>query len=170
MVGESGSGKSTIGKAILSLAPITEGTVKFEDQDLAHLDALALKPYRRKIQVVFQDPFSALNPRMTIGNIIREGMVSLGIGSKNRASQDAKISELLLKVDLEADHMHRYPHEFSGGQRQRIGIARALAVEPELIICDEPTSALDVSVQDSNTQTTAKTATGVRGILFIHYS
>ncbi|MBT8344226.1 MAG: dipeptide ABC transporter ATP-binding protein [Sulfurovum sp.] len=147
LVGESGSGKSTIGKAILSLVPIREGTVKFEDQDLSHLGSLALKPYRRKIQVVFQDPFSALNPRMTIGDIIREGMVSLGIGPKNRASQDVKISELLLKVELEVEHMYRYPHEFSGGQRQRIGIARALAVEPELIICDEPTSALDVSVR-----------------------
>jgi peptide/nickel transport system ATP-binding protein len=147
LVGESGSGKSTIGKAILSLIPTTEGYIRFEDQDLAHLSPSALKPYRRKIQVVFQDPFSALNPRMTIGDIIREGMVSLGVGSKNRAAQDAKISELLLKVELEAEHMHRYPHEFSGGQRQRIGIARALAVEPELIICDEPTSALDVSVR-----------------------
>jgi len=147
LVGESGSGKSTIGKAVLSLIPITQGTIRFEDQDLAHLSPSALKPYRRKIQVVFQDPFSALNPRMTIGDIIREGMVSLGVGSKSRALQDAKISELLLKVELEADHMHRYPHEFSGGQRQRIGIARALAVEPELIICDEPTSALDVSVR-----------------------
>jgi len=147
LVGESGSGKSTIGKAILSLLATTQGTIRFEDQDLAHLSSSALKPYRRKIQVVFQDPFSALNPRMTIGDIIREGMVSLGVGSKSRVSQDTKIRELLLKVELEADHMHRYPHEFSGGQRQRIGIARALAVEPELIICDEPTSALDVSVR-----------------------
>jgi len=147
LVGESGSGKSTIGQAILSLIPSTEGVIQFEDQDLSQLDASGLKPYRRKIQVVFQDPFSALNPRMTIGDIIREGMVSLGIGSKDRALQDVRIRELLLKVDLEVDHMHRYPHEFSGGQRQRIGIARALAVEPELIICDEPTSALDVSVR-----------------------
>lgn len=147
LVGESGSGKSTIGKSILSLIPTTQGSIRFEDQDLVDLGPSALKPYRRKIQVVFQDPFSALNPRMTIGAIIREGMVSLGVGSKNRALQDAKIRELLLKVELEADHMHRYPHEFSGGQRQRIGIARALAVEPELIICDEPTSALDVSVR-----------------------
>ena len=147
LVGESGSGKSTIGQAILSLIPSTEGIIQFENQDLAQLNPLALKPYRRKIQVVFQDPFSALNPRMTIGDIIREGMVSLGVGPKNRALQDAKIGELLLKVELEEDHMHRYPHEFSGGQRQRIGIARALAVEPELIICDEPTSALDVSVR-----------------------
>lgn len=147
LVGESGSGKSTIGKAILSLIPATEGIIQFEDQDLAQLSDKGLKPYRRKIQVVFQDPFSALNPRMTIGDIIREGMVSLGVGSRDRVLQDAKISELLLKVELEAEHMQRYPHEFSGGQRQRIGIARALAVEPELIICDEPTSALDVSVR-----------------------
>jgi peptide/nickel transport system ATP-binding protein len=147
LVGESGSGKSTIGQAILSLVPITGGTVKFENQDLARLNERELKPYRRKIQIIFQDPFSALNPRMTIGDIIREGMVSLGVGSKERASQDEHIRELLLKVDLEAEHAYRYPHEFSGGQRQRIGIARALAVEPELIICDEPTSALDVTVR-----------------------
>ena len=147
LVGESGSGKSTIGQAILSLVDITEGTVVFENQNLAHLSKTALKPYRQKIQVVFQDPFSALNPRMTIGDIIREGMVSLGIGPKQKTLQDSYIKELLLKVELEAEHMHRYPHEFSGGQRQRIGIARALAVNPELIICDEPTSALDVSVR-----------------------
>ncbi len=147
LVGESGSGKSTIGQAILSLVPITEGTVKFENQDLGRLSQTELKPYRRKIQIIFQDPFSALNPRMTIGDIIREGMVSLGVGSKERVLQDEHIKELLLKVDLEAEHAHRYPHEFSGGQRQRIGIARALAVEPELIICDEPTSALDVTVR-----------------------
>jgi len=147
LVGESGSGKSTIGKAILSLLDITEGKVIFEGQDLAHLKPEALKPYRRKIQVVFQDPFSALNPRMTIGNIIREGMVSLNVGPQKRAEQDTYIKELLSKVELEASHFERYPHEFSGGQRQRIGIARALAVQPELIICDEPTSALDVSVR-----------------------
>ncbi len=147
LVGESGSGKSTLGQAILSLVHITEGKVKFENQELGSLNHAALKPYRRKIQIIFQDPFSALNPRMTIGEIIREGMVSLGVGSNDKASQDEHINELLLKVDLEAEHAHRYPHEFSGGQRQRIGIARALAVEPELIICDEPTSALDVSVR-----------------------
>jgi peptide/nickel transport system ATP-binding protein len=147
LVGESGSGKSTIGKAILSLLDETEGKVNFEKQNLVGLDKKALNPYRRKIQVVSQDPFSALNPRMTIANIIREGMISLGVGPKGRREQDQYIQALLLKVDLEAAHMHRYPHEFSGGQRQRIGIARALAVEPELIICDEPTSALDVSVR-----------------------
>ncbi|HEC45858.1 MAG TPA: ABC transporter ATP-binding protein [Epsilonproteobacteria bacterium] len=147
LVGESGSGKSTIGQAILSLVSITGGKVKFESQDLGRLSQAELKPYRRKIQIIFQDPFSALNPRMTIGNIIREGMVSLGVGSNNRIEQDEYIKELLLKVELEAEYFERYPHEFSGGQRQRIGIARALAVEPELIICDEPTSALDVSVR-----------------------
>ncbi|RRS31554.1 MAG: ABC transporter ATP-binding protein [Epsilonproteobacteria bacterium (ex Lamellibrachia satsuma)] len=147
LVGESGSGKSTIGQAILSLVPITSGTVKFEDLDLSGLNQRALKPYRQKMQVVFQDPFSALDPRMTIGEIIREGMVSLESGGKEKALQDEVIKELLLKVELKPEYVHRYPHEFSGGQRQRIGIARALAVEPELIICDEPTSALDVSVR-----------------------
>jgi len=147
LVGESGSGKSTIGQAILSLVKVTDGTVAFDNQNLAELSEGELKPYRRKIQIVFQDPFSALNPRMTVGEIIREGMVSLKVGGKDKASQDKRIEELLLKVDLEAEHALRYPHEFSGGQRQRIGIARALAVEPELIICDEPTSALDVSVR-----------------------
>lgn len=146
LVGESGSGKSTIGQAILSLVEITEGRVVFENKNLGTLTQSALKPYRQKIQIIFQDPFSALNPRMTIGDIIREGMV-MGVGPKVKALQDVYIKELLLKVDLEAEHVHRYPHEFSGGQRQRIGIARALAVKPELIICDEPTSALDVSVR-----------------------
>jgi len=147
LVGESGSGKSTIGMAILNLLKITDGSIKFDGVELTTLSQSALKPYRRKIQVIFQDPYSALNPRMTISEIIREGMNSLNVGPKGKAGQDKRIKELLLKVDLEADHAHRYPHEFSGGQRQRIGIARALAVEPELIICDEPTSALDVSVR-----------------------
>lgn len=147
LVGESGSGKSTIGQAILSLVPATEGTITYDAQNLTCLTQKELTPYRRKIQIVFQDPFSALNPRMTIGEIIREGMVSLKVGPQDRVWQEKHIRELLLKVDLEEDHAGRYPHEFSGGQRQRIGIARALAVEPELIICDEPTSALDVSVR-----------------------
>ena len=147
LVGESGSGKSTIGQAILRLVKITDGTVHFNTREISALNEKHLKPYRRKIQVIFQDPYSALNPRMTIGEIIREGMNSLEVGPKEKVAQDERIKALLLKVDLEAEHIERYPHEFSGGQRQRIGIARALAVEPELIICDEPTSALDVSVR-----------------------
>jgi len=147
LVGESGSGKSTIGTAILRLIDATEGSITFKGVDLTTLSQKELLPYRRKIQIVFQDPYSALNPRMTVGEIIREGMVSLQVGLQDKNIQDMVIKDLLVKVGLEFEHFYRYPHEFSGGQRQRIGIARALAVEPELIICDEPTSALDVSVR-----------------------
>jgi len=147
LVGESGSGKSTIGKAILSLEKLTSGKIIFEDKNISILTQKELIPYRQKIQVVFQDPFSALNPRMTIGNIIREGMLSLKIEPTDPQEQDNYIKDLLLKVELEKEHFYRFPHEFSGGQRQRIGIARALAVRPQLIVCDEPTSALDVSVR-----------------------
>jgi len=147
LVGESGSGKSTLGQAILSLVPVSEGKILFEGKDLTALGMAKLKPYRQKIQVIFQDPFSALDPRMSIGEILREGMESLNVGPKGKAAQERYIQTLLKKVELDASFLHRYPHEFSGGQRQRIGIARALAVKPELIICDEPTSALDVSVR-----------------------
>ena len=147
LVGESGSGKSTIGQAILRLVETTQGRIGFEGVDISKLSQKAMLPYRSKIQIIFQDPYAALNPRMTVGEIIREGMVSLGIGSQERADQDQRIASLLHKVGLAPEHQDRYPHEFSGGQRQRIGIARALAVEPALIICDEPTSALDVSVR-----------------------
>jgi len=147
LVGESGSGKSTIGMAILRLLNVTDGTISFKGVDLTKLSQKELLAYRRKIQIVFQDPYSALNPRMTIGEIIREGMVSLKVGIADRGVQDMVIKDLLVKVGLKFEHFYRYPHEFSGGQRQRIGIARALAVEPELIICDEPTSALDVTVR-----------------------
>ena len=147
LVGESGSGKSTIGQAILRLIDSTDGEIRYQDVDLAKLKENKIKPLRQKIQVIFQDPYSALNPRMTIGEIIREGMVSLKVGPQKKADQDARITELLTQVGLLPEHKQRYPHEFSGGQRQRIGIARALAVEPELIICDEPTSALDVTVR-----------------------
>ncbi len=148
LVGESGSGKSTLGMAILRLAVLTEGRLLFDETvDLARLSERQLRPWRKAIQVIFQDPYSALNPRMTIGESIREGMVTLGVGPKDKAAQRVRVGELLEQVGLEAAHMDRYPHEFSGGQRQRIGIARALAVSPRLIVCDEVTSALDVSVR-----------------------
>ncbi len=146
LVGESGSGKSTIGNAILRLLDITDGSIIFNGTEISKLSQKELLPFRKKIQIVFQDPYSALNPRMSVGEIIREGMVSLNVGG-NKSMQNRTIEELLVKVGLKKEHIHRYPHEFSGGQRQRIGIARALAVKPKLIICDEPTSALDVSVR-----------------------
>jgi peptide/nickel transport system ATP-binding protein len=146
IVGESGSGKTTMGKGILRLLPVSGGHVRFHDQDLATLSPAEMRARRSDLQVVFQDPYSSMNPRMMVIDIIREGMIAQGIGA-NRSDREARVDELLLRVGLEPSYKYRYPHEFSGGQRQRICIARALAVEPEVIICDEPTSALDVSVQ-----------------------
>ncbi len=147
LVGESGSGKSTLGMALLRLLPVTAGSIIYDQTDLAKLNEKQMRAYRKDIQVIFQDPYAALNPRMTVGESIREGMVTLKVGPQEKQAQLARVAQLLEKVGLKAEHMHRYPHEFSGGQRQRIGIARALAVEPKLIVCDEITSALDVSVR-----------------------
>jgi len=146
VVGESGSGKTTMGKGILRLLPVSGGSVSYKGRDLASLSAAEMRTYRSDLQVVFQDPYSSMNPRMMVADIIREGMVAQGIGG-NRVAQEARVDELLRQVGLEPAHKFRYPHEFSGGQRQRVCIARALAVDPDVIICDEPTSALDVSVQ-----------------------
>jgi len=145
LVGESGCGKSTTGRMILRLIEPTAGSIEFDGIDLVTLDTRQMRKLRRKIQVIFQDPFSSLNPRMTVGSIIREGLTIHKIAEGSAA--DARARQLLDEVGLRAEYMSRYPHEFSGGQRQRIGIARALAVEPTFIVCDEPVSALDVSVQ-----------------------
>ncbi len=145
VVGESGCGKTTAGRMILRLIEPTSGSVHFDGVDVLALGAGPLRRLRRKMQIVFQDPFSSLNPRMTVGAAIREGLVVHKLAEG--AAADARVRALLDEVGLQPDYMNRYPHEFSGGQRQRIGIARALSVEPTFIVCDEPVSALDVSVQ-----------------------
>jgi len=145
LVGESGCGKTTAGRAILRLIEPTSGQVSFDGIDVRALDAERLRALRRRMQIVFQDPFSSLNPRMTVGAIVREGLIIHKIAEGSAAQ--ARVKQLLEEVGLRAEYATRYPHEFSGGQRQRIGIARALAVEPRFIVCDEPVSALDVSVQ-----------------------
>jgi len=146
LVGESGCGKTTVGKAMLQLIRPTRGSVRFADTELTQLKGEALRKKRSDFQFIFQDPFSSMNPRMMVGDIVEEGMIAQGIG-KTRQERRARVSELFERVGLSPEHIQRYPHEFSGGQRQRICIARALAVDPRLVICDEPTSALDVSVQ-----------------------
>lgn len=146
LVGESGSGKTTTGRAIARLAPITEGRILYGDRDLTALAPSEFFSYRKRIQVIFQDPFGSLNPRMTLYSIIAEPL-DIHFPEWPKERKEERVADLLDKVGLRKDFMRRYPHQFSGGQRQRIGIARALAVEPEFIICDEPVSALDVSVQ-----------------------
>lgn len=145
MVGESGCGKSTTGRVVLRLLEATSGEVWFRDKNVLDLDKEEMRALRREMQIIFQDPYASLNPRMTVGNIIGEAMEIHGLASGKE--KEERVIELLETVGLTAMHMRRYPHEFSGGQRQRIGVARALAVDPSLIICDEPVSALDVSIQ-----------------------
>nr|WP_244493730.1 oligopeptide/dipeptide ABC transporter ATP-binding protein [Aureimonas sp. AU4] len=145
LVGESGSGKTTVGRSILRLVKPTGGAARFEGTDLLTLSDREMRAYRRRLQIIFQDPYSSLNPRMRVGAILAEALDTHGLAKG--AARERRIAELLTRVGLSPDHARRYPHEFSGGQRQRIGIARALAVEPDLIVADEPVSALDVSVQ-----------------------
>ncbi|MFC9731422.1 ABC transporter ATP-binding protein [Streptomyces roseolus] len=146
LVGESGCGKTTLGRAVLRLVDVTDGSVVLDGTDVAKLPEKELRSFRRRLQMVFQDPLGSLNPRQNIESILSEGMAAHGIGA-NQDERRERIREILAKVGLPANSLSRYPHEFSGGQRQRIGIARALVLEPDLIICDEPVSALDVSIQ-----------------------
>lgn len=145
LVGESGSGKSTTGRTILGLTPATNGQVIYQNQDLTKMSEAELRHFRKDLQMVFQDPFSSLNPRKKIGAILEEPLIIHKLG--NREEREEKVFEVLKLVGLQAEHYFRYPHEFSGGQRQRLGIARALIMNPKVIICDEPVSALDVSIQ-----------------------
>jgi oligopeptide/dipeptide ABC transporter ATP-binding protein len=145
LVGESGSGKTTVGRTILRLVDATEGTVQFDGQDVLAAKGRSLKQLRRRMQVIFQDPVGSLNPRMTVGSIVAEPLIVHT--AMSRAQRRKRVGDLLERVGLAAQYINRYPHEFSGGQRQRIGVARALASDPDFIVCDEPVSALDVSIQ-----------------------
>ena len=145
VVGESGSGKSTLARCLLQLLSLDEGELFFKGKNVMSLSTDEKKHLKRHIQMVFQDPYASLNPRMKIGEILEEGLLIHGLG--NKTSRDKKIRDMIKKVGLSVTDLMKYPHQFSGGQRQRIGIARALIVEPELVICDEPVSALDVSIQ-----------------------
>ena len=145
LVGESGCGKTTVGRTILKLYEATGGSIVYKGTDITGFDDQEMRPYRRKMQMIFQDPYTSLDPRMNVESIISEPIKALKLYSEG--DRRDRVRELIQMVGLKADHLNRYPHEFSGGQRQRIGIARALAAEPEFIVCDEPISALDVSIQ-----------------------
>ncbi len=146
LVGESGSGKTTLARGILRLIPVTSGSVRLAGNEITHLPERRMRPLRKTVQIVFQDPYASLNPRLRVGDLVAEGMAALGIG-RDSHDRAMRAGTLLERVGLGSDMTERFPHEFSGGQRQRIAIARALAVEPSLLVCDEPTSALDLSVQ-----------------------
>jgi oligopeptide transport system ATP-binding protein len=145
VVGESGSGKSTLARCLLQLQPLDGGSVFFQGRDLAELPANELRKQRRHLQMIFQDPFASLNPRMKVGEIVEEGLLIHGLGTKDERFE--KALKMLKRVGLAESDLNKYPHEFSGGQRQRIGIARALVLGPKVVVCDEPVSALDVSIQ-----------------------
>lgn len=145
LVGESGCGKSTLARTLIRLYEPSGGEIMFDGTDIAHLDERGLRPFRRRMQMIFQDPYASLNGRMTVRDLIAEPLEIAGIGTA--VSRTAQVMNLLEKVGLSPDHANRFAHEFSGGQRQRIGIARAIALEPDLVVCDEPISALDVSIQ-----------------------
>lgn len=146
LVGESGCGKSTLGKALLRLTPVNDGKIFFDGQELTSMKSAELRQARRKMQLIFQDPYASLDPRMTVGRIIAEPLRAYKV-CKNRKEEEAMVRSLMGRVGIRAEFYGRYPHQFSGGQRQRVGIARALALNPKLIVCDEPVSALDVSIQ-----------------------
>ena len=168
LVGESGCGKSTLGRLLIHLLPRTSGKIFFEDEEITALSEREFVPYRRRMQMVFQDPYASLNPRMTVRNIIAEPLMTYHVCPDRQATTE-KVLELMSAVGVPAEFLNRYPHQFSGGQRQRIGIARAIALNPQLVVCDEPVSALDVSVQ-SQVLNLLKDLQAARGLTYLFIS